>query len=108
MNRKNTLFLISSAENSDGYIEFVNLGTIVSADVFDVYLKLGQWDGYKYWFTFDTHENAVKALDILVDQMDQGKANTPKKSIKLNELDGVRGTDGIMGSSYNSTVPWIT
>lgn len=105
MSRKKTIFLISSGTNSDGYIEFVNLGNIVSVDVHRTFLHLGGWDGYYYWFSFDTADNAKNALDILIDQIDQSKANKPKGIIKINELDGVKGTDGRLFSSYNSSRP---
>lgn len=107
MNRKNTLFIITSGVDADGYINFINVANVLNVVVHGQYLILTNWDYYRCWFTFDTFENAKAAMDILLDEMDQAKMNTPKKVIKLNELDGVRGTDGVLTTSYNSSpMPW--
>ena len=106
MNRKNTLFIVSSGTDADGYFNFINTAQITNLAVHGVYLTMKTWNGYFCWATFDTHENAKNSLDIIIDQMDQSKMNTPKKVLKLNELDGVLGTDGVLTSSYNSSTPW--
>ena len=108
MNRKNTSFVVSSGPDVDGYINFVNTGNVLHVAVHGEYLIMNNWDYYNCWFTFDTFDNAKAALDILLDELDQAKMNTPKKIIKLNELDGVVGTDGVMATDYNSDRPWTT
>lgn len=107
MNNKNTLFIVSSGFDSEGFLYFFDPNKTSSVSVYKEYLIFQEWNLYELWFTFDTHENAKNALNIVIDQIDQSKLNNPKGVIKINELEGVKGTNGIISSSYNtSPKPW--
>ena len=102
---KNVTFLVSSGPNSDGYINFYNTDMITSVSRNGRYLHLFIWDCYSATADCTTTENAKHNLPLVLDAISTSFDENPKAILKLNEIEGVKGMDGVLIDSYNSDLP---
>lgn len=99
---KDTLFVMSAGP-SEGYIEFFNAGRIEYIFHLDKWITFHMWDGYSYKVDFTDSENAEKNLPIILDAICEATDEDPKRLLKITDIKGVTGTDGILQHGYNGT-----
>jgi len=99
---KKTLFIMSSA-SSEGYIEFFNAARLEFLTVIDRYIRFDTFEGYKYNLDCTNNDNALHNLPLILDAMSTAYDEDPKSVLKINEIDGIKGTDGILSGGYNGT-----
>jgi len=102
---KNITFLVSSGPNEDGYINFLNTDMISSVSREGRYLHFFIWDCYSATVDCITTENAKHNLPLVLDAISASFDENPKAILKLNEIEGVKGMDGILIDTYNSSIP---
>ena len=105
---KNTTFLVSSGPNEDGYINFLNTDMISSVSRSGQYLHFFIWDCYSATADCTTIENAKHNLPLVLDAISASFDENPKAILKLNEIEGVKGMDGVLIDTYNSSIPLDT
>lgn len=103
---KHTTFLVSSGPNADGYINFYNTDMITAIERIGQYLHLFIWDCYSVSVDCTTTENAKHNLPLVLDAISTSFDENPKAIVKLNEIEGIRGVDGVLTDSYNSSIPF--
>ena len=101
---KNVTFLVSSGPNTDGYINFYNVDMIMYVSRVGRYLHFGTFDGYSISADCTTVDNAKNNLPLILDAISTSFDENPKPIIKLNEIKGVKGMDGLLRDWYNSTL----
>lgn len=104
---KHTSYLLSSGPNSDGYINFYNIGMITDVSALDQYIHMRVWDGYSVTADCTTAENAKHNLPLILDALSTSYHEDAvwQGIVKLNEIPGIKGVDGVLTDDYNSTLP---
>ena len=101
---KSTAFLMSPSVNADGYVSFFNVDMIHTIASIGKYVVITIFEGYNATIDCGNFENANHNLPIIIDAICNSYEDEPKGVIKVNELDGIKGTDGVWTEDYNSTL----
>lgn len=92
-----------SSAASEGYIEFFNAARLEFLTVFDRYIRFNTFEGYRYNLDCTNEANALHNLPLILDAISTAYDEDPKRVLKINEIDGIKGTDGILSLGYNGS-----
>lgn len=92
-----------SSAASEGYIEFFNAARLEFLTATDRYIRFNTFEGYIYNLDCTTEANAQYNLPLILDAISTAYDEDPKRVLKINEIDGIKGTDGILSNGYNGS-----